>query len=197
MGLWNRSILVITVPMGKRTHRNSVFVAYFGDLRDFFRGFWVRDCDRQLVNVDRGPFGIPMQQKILVVGADSVVPEQISQFADCLKGTSEHRNVRQGTWHYLLHITLVRKAWLKRPQPWQLKARFVVVQTVHVRKRARQRSEEQHTTPRPERLWYAVRLARLLGCRRLRPQNTPLEEGQGKLPHSRNRTAEHGGGTQC
>ena len=66
------------------THRDLVFVAYFRNLGYLFSRFWVCDSDRELINVDRGPLGIAVQEQILVVRANGIGSQGISQFANRL-----------------------------------------------------------------------------------------------------------------
>jgi hypothetical protein len=70
--------------LDSRTHRDLVLVADFGKVRDFFGRLGVRHSDRKLGNIYGGPFGIPMEVQVFVVGADGIVSESKAQFRDGL-----------------------------------------------------------------------------------------------------------------
>jgi hypothetical protein len=67
-----------------RTHGDLVFVAYFSNLRDFFGRLGIGHSDWELVDVDGGPFRVPMQLQVFVIRADGIVPKCKPQFRDCL-----------------------------------------------------------------------------------------------------------------
>jgi len=69
---------------GGLTHRYFVLVAHLSNLRAFIGRFWICYRYRELVDVDGRPFRVPVSVQILVIGANGIFSQRLSQLDKCL-----------------------------------------------------------------------------------------------------------------
>lgn len=69
---------------GGLTHGYLVLVAHLGNLRAFLGRFWICYRHWELLDVDGRPFRVPVPVQILVIGANGIFSQHLSQLDECL-----------------------------------------------------------------------------------------------------------------